>query len=217
MRTEGIFYSDVRASARMSDSFHVVAPGHEGKPGTAHLLLIVSGTSTFSLEGDNVSSYGNFGLRFIGGGLDQSWHDITGNLFNAPPPGSRPGIPEGGIIELDVPIHIFDPEYSEAPGLQFELNATLMAIADSYSGNRIPTAGSTHAKVDYGTGVYWGGISSVTVEGVPLSPGSYSITSDSGVNYAQTFAPVPEPEHYAALAGAGLIGFALWRRAVRRA
>jgi hypothetical protein len=42
------------------------------------------------------------------------------------------------------------------------------------------------------------------------------VNSD-GVDFNNSFAPVPEPAHYAGFAAAGLLAFGLWRRHSRRA
>jgi hypothetical protein len=71
--------------------------------------------------------------------------------------------------------------------------------------------------VNFSHSLYWGGISAVTIDGKPMAPGSFTITSESGLDYTQSFVPtaVPEPGHYAGIAGAALLGFALWRRSLR--
>ncbi len=58
--------------------------------------------------------------------------------------------------------------------------------------------------------VYWNGVSEVIVDGTTVP--DFSLSNDAGVDFGHSFAPVPEPEHYAVLAGLGLLGFAVWRR-----
>jgi hypothetical protein len=48
-------------------------------------------------------------------------------------------------------------------------------------------------------------------------PSGYTANALSYGIVDNIFTPVPEPEHYAALAGAGLLAFGLWRRHSRRA
>ena len=65
-----------------------------------------------------------------------------------------------------------------------------------------PFGGS--ASDDLSHSVYWGGISDVTANGVPVS--SFTVTSDSGTDWSQSFVPVqtavPEPGTRALLFGA---------------
>ncbi len=63
---------------------------------------------------------------------------------------------------------------------------------------------------------YWNGVLELTTwDGVPVS--DFTLLNDTGVDFANSFAPVPEPEHYAAFSGASLLAFALWRRGQKRA
>ncbi len=75
-------------------------------------------------------------------------------------------------------------------------------------------SGAGSFNVDFGGSAYWNGVSSVTMEGVPVS--GFSLSNSDGVDFTSSFALIPEPEHYAALAGTGLLAFALGRRAKNR-
>lgn len=88
-----------------------------------------------------------------------------------------------------------------------------MQLGGASTPPEINAVGSSSFDLDFSA--YWNGVSQVTVEGVPVS--GYSLVNSEGVNFNNTFAPVPEPEHYAAFAAAGLLAFGLWRRSVRRA
>jgi hypothetical protein len=71
------------------------------------------------------------------------------------------------------------------------------------------------ASIGVSANAYWNGVSQVTVGGVPVS--GYSLVNSDGVDFNNSFAPVPEPAHYAGFAAAGLLAFGLWRRHSRRA
>ena len=61
---------------------------------------------------------------------------------------------------------------------------------------------------------YWNGVSTVTtLDGVPVT--DFSLSNDAGVDFGNSFAPIPEPAHYAALVGNGLLAFAFGRRLCR--
>lgn len=110
-------------------------------------------------------------------------------------------LPLGQIVtyELNVPV-----------GIPFELHQAI-----GFSGSALGGSGTGTADFSATAAVYWHGISQVTVDGVPVT--GYSLRNSEGVNFNNSFAPVPEPEHYAACAAAGLVGFGLWRRTARRA
>lgn len=76
----------------------------------------------------------------------------------------------------------------------------------------IEFSGSAQASYEFDSGVpsasfsldhslYWGGISDVSASGISLT--SYSVTSESGLDYSKSLAPVPEPSSFSL----GILGF----------
>ena len=107
-------------------------------------------------------------------------------------------LPVGQIVtyELNVPV-----------GTSFELQQSIGLLG----GTAIGGAGGT-ADFSATAAVYWHGISQVTVDGLPVS--GYTLRNSEGIDFTGSFAPVPEPEHYAAFAGTALLAFGLWRRSL---
>lgn len=72
-------------------------------------------------------------------------------------------------------------------------------------GNYFGTRGT--AEVDGYHSLYWGGISQVLDQNGHAI--TFSISSNSGIDYSRSLAPVPEPETWAMLlAGLSLVGLA---------
>lgn len=112
-------------------------------------------------------------------------------------------LPAGGTITYELNVTTGTP-------FNLQPHLTLIGQAEAVEGQG---AGS----FDMNASAYWNGVSQVTLGGVPVS--GFSLINGDGVDFTGSFAPaaVPEPEHYAALAGTGLLAFALWRRAQKRA
>lgn len=105
-------------------------------------------------------------------------------------------LPVGQIVtyELNVPV-----------GTSFELQQAI-----GFNGGTVIGGAGGTAEFSATAAVYWHGISQVTVEGLPVS--GYTLHNSEGIDFTGSFAPVPEPEHYAAFAGTALVAFGLWRR-----
>jgi hypothetical protein len=110
-------------------------------------------------------------------------------------------LPAGQIVtyELNVPV-----------GTPFELQQAI-----GFNGGTVIDGTGGTAEFAATAAVYWHGISQVTVDGLPVS--GYTLRNSEGIDFTGSFAPVPEPEHYAAFAGTALLAFGLWRRTNRKA
>ncbi|MDF2177869.1 PEP-CTERM sorting domain-containing protein [Aliiglaciecola sp. CAU 1673] len=82
-----------------------------------------------------------------------------------------------------------------------------------------PNSVTARYLVDAGNSSYWGGIQSVTIDGVEIT--DYQLSSESGTDYSRSFVPtannpnpVPEPESLA-LFSLGIIGLFWQRRRLR--
>ncbi len=108
-------------------------------------------------------------------------------------------MPAGHLVtyELNVPV-----------GAPFELSQAI-----GLRGSTVLSGAGGTAEFSATAAVYWHGISQVTVDGLPVS--GYTLRNSEGIDFTGSFAPVPEPEHYAAFAGTALVAFGLWRRAGR--
>jgi hypothetical protein len=83
------------------------------------------------------------------------------------------------------------------------VNLTIQLYAQAESAGGYDTSGSADASAT---------LSLPTSGPIFNLPAGFSADSASLHISGNVYAPVPEPEHYAALAGLGLLGFALWRR-----
>jgi hypothetical protein len=95
-------------------------------------------------------------------------------------------------------------QYGVPTPIELELQGTAGA---SYETETDPGA----AQFDLAHSLYWGGLTDLTAAGVPVDV--FTVTSDSGTNYADSFVPsaAPEPATARLFAGALLIGFGLAR------
>jgi len=126
-----------------------------------------------------------------------------------------------------------------ANSITFDDVSNLLTVSVSYSGglNAAPTAAHVHglSAVGVNSGVIFGlTITGDQTSGTITGSGTLTDPQEAGLFAEQLYVnlhtsahpggeirgqlvlvPVPEPEEYAALAGAGLVGFALWRRRSR--
>lgn len=180
-----------------SDILTVFAPGvADGTPG----LL------TFSVSVDE-----NLKLVPVGQSFDSaSWH-LQASYWGGT-------ISRGGKIDT-----VFNPTYAGDPSGIYTMTVPFFfGTAEGMSVNL--TAGAADmqpfggsANDDLAHSVYWGGISDVTANGVPVS--SFTVTSDSGTDWSKSFVPaqtsVPEPGTRVLLFGA-LGGAWLARRHLKK-
>lgn len=130
------------------------------------------------------------------------WDDISGSGRQDSPAngGQYTGTPFGTLIGIA----------NVRTGVASQLFVQLEAAAQAaYTGQR---PGRASASFDLGHSLYWGGINSVTINGVPVP--DFSVSSASGTDYRNSLAPIPEPGALAMmLAGLGvLIGLQRRRR-----
>jgi hypothetical protein len=136
------------------------------------------------------------------------WRDHTVQDTGLP---SVNNLPSGRLITYERNVRL---------GTEFTTWQTLIVSAQALGAFGGPAPGippgSASFDIDFSGSAYWGGVSQVTIGGVPVS--GYSLVNSVGVNFNDSFAPaVPEPGHCAGFAAAGLLAFGLWRRHSRRA
>jgi hypothetical protein len=96
------------------------------------------------------------------------------------------------VVTLDLPVTLGQP-------WQFGLYARAVAGSASFGPNWISEANN-----DFLSTITWQGINGVTVGGQPIA---FSVSSQSGIDWTRSFAPIPEPATWAMLA-LGLAGIA---------
>jgi hypothetical protein len=159
--------------------------------------------------------WSGFGHHYGGGTLQSTdgiglytWREHTVQDSGLP---SMNSLPSGRLIAYERNVRL-GTEFTTFQAL------TLSAQALGAFGGPAPgiPLGSASFDIDFSGSAYWGGVSQVTIGGVPVS--GYSLVNSDGVNFNDSFAPaVPEPGHCAGFAAAGLLAYGLWRRHSRRA
>lgn len=184
-----------------SDRLTITHPSLDGQVGTLHYTVLIDGrfrTETTGQAGDQHQvSEGIAALTILG---TAQMHAVSYSSYRgaSDTPG-LPVFPEGGVIEVSQDF-IFGQEFTIGLALDLSVNARA----------RYDAASRSVTELLYGNSAYWGGIGSVTSGGTELE--GWSVGSESGVNYVGSFAPVPEPETFAAMGAAGLLLFAWVRR-----
>jgi hypothetical protein len=107
-------------------------------------------------------------------------------------------IPGDSPYQIDIePPSAIPLTFTAFSGILFQINVTLVAeaSADVNSFDNITyNGGGSEATADFGHTLLWGGISSIKdSQGNPIT--NWSVTSDSGFNYAES-ADVPEPSTF---------------------
>jgi hypothetical protein len=191
------------AWAEFSDTLLIAAaePGHSGTAlvrfGT---LLAHQSTQTlgdFSGIGDLAAS--GIRLRLEAIGLDAPWHVMTEELDF-----TTVRRIDADTVETNHAIQPLAPfAFDVTLGQPFRIRAWLVADA--------VVAGNAQATADAGHSFYWGGLVSVTdADGQAIG---YTLSSASGTDWSQSFAPVPEAGTSALLlAGLALVLVAAARR-----
>ncbi|MDR7271051.1 hypothetical protein J2X20_003709 [Pelomonas saccharophila] len=134
---------------------------------------------------------------------------LSGGVLQATNSVSNSTNPAGGAFTVTAPISFGSDGWALG-------SMTMTAITQAESAARPYRETSISPIIDadarasaaFGHTLYWGGISSLTVDGVELN--GYALTSASGADYRFSTAPVPEPSAFALLlAGLGAIA---WRK-----
>ncbi len=195
------------SSASFVDSIAIHGPA--GKTGTLTGTLYFTGGIGASASGSpnaatNAGASYNFSASFFGQNVA-----LSGSVLEATNGVSNSSNPAGGAFMVTAPISFGNDGWAIG-------SITMTAITQSessarpyqpFSGAPIITA-DAHAAAGFGHTLYWGGISSLTVDGVELA--GYDLASASGADYRFSTAAVPEPGSVALLlAGLAVIG---WRQ-----
>jgi hypothetical protein len=92
----------------------------------------------------------------------------------------------------------------------YDLFALTAGVAQTGTFGSVSIAGSVVASTS-DLAIISSGWSANLIDNTPITPGTWSLSFDNATGDL-TIAPIPEPSAYAALAGVGMIGFALYRR-----
>lgn len=183
-------------------------PGLAGRPGTAVAsLLVPSSMAAYTQLGNNYAGAG--GANRAGGNVTLQGGFGNGGFVFTGAVGVASGSPSSIPTSLEMP---FDFNFGVPFHIEVDLSLDVNAGAAVARGTSRP-GGSNYSFVDldFGQSVYFDGIGLITHDGVGLVPGSYSVTSTSGVDYSQSFVPstvIPESSTWiaaAAILGAGAI------------
>lgn len=187
----------------------VAIQGPAGKTGMLTGTLFFSGGIGALASGSpnsatNAGASYNFSASFFGQNVG-----LSGSVLEASNGISNSSNAAGGAFMVTAPISFGSDGWAVG-------SMTMTAITQAESSARpyqptsvAPIIGATaNAAAAFGHTLYWGGITSLTVDGVELS--GYALTSASGADYRFSTAPVPEPGTVALLlAGLATIG---WRQ-----
>ncbi|NRF70311.1 PEP-CTERM sorting domain-containing protein [Aquincola sp. S2] len=182
------------------DEVLITAPGvPTGTFGTLIFSIMVDGSLAAGSEGGTVARW-------------QLDADLGGGAYDISARGRQNGAELGGA-------YIGSPfgEFSGTGTFQFGIASQLLVelTASAQVGYSQTSTGLPSASYDLAHSLYWGGINSVSLNGVALS--DYSVSSGSGTDYRDSMVPVPQPVPEPAslglaLAGLGLLAGRPWRR-----
>lgn len=172
---------------------------------------------TFTAPGVALGTFGTFNCKIsVGGTLsatpstpavfdDAAWtlsakiNEQNGNPLNNSTLTAGATLGPNGLTGN--PFGVFTDSVTFEFGVPFLLLVSLDGGAEGSMGGQSASADLSHS-------LYWAGISGVTINGQPVT--NFSVSSDSGTNWAQSFVPVPEPSSVALLTVLGSLLFA-WR------
>lgn len=194
-------------SAWSSASFvdWVAIQGPAGKTGLLTGTLYFAGGVGASANGSAFSatsagaSY-NFSASVFGQSVG-----LSGNVLQATNGASNSTNPAGGGFTVTASVSFGSDGWAIGTismGAVTQSEASARPYQQTSDSPVIPA--DAHAAAGFGHTLYWGGISSLTVDGTALT--GYALTSASGADYRVTTAPVPEPGTLALLlAGLGFV------------
>lgn len=191
------------ADAHYQDMLTILGPGiPTGTPGTARVHIGTGGlidvTTDFGGPPGWTWARANASVQVWGTVNDAHWNFFEG--FGTSDSPLDTGIP--GSADL-----LFHYQYGVpfAVVLGMNIGGSVSAWADRWGYASIH--GDTLAAINFsfGEGMYWGGLTDVTANGVPLEPGSYSARSLGNIDFTGSFAPAEIPEPASWMAGLTLL------------
>lgn len=197
------------SSASFADWLAIQGPA--GKTGVLTGTLYFSGGVGASVSG-SANSATNAGASYsFSASLFGQNVALSGSVLEATNGTSNSSNPAGGAFTVTANISFGADGWAVG-------TITMGAITQSDAAARPYQATSVapvidanaHAAAGFGHTLYWGGIDSLTVDGIALS--GYALTSASGIDYRLSTAPVPEPGTAVLLLG----GMGLLARRLRR-
>jgi hypothetical protein len=190
--------------ATFEDRLTVTSPGYAGYRALAYVPVQFSWSQSASFDG-HTTSFAAAGFSFrINDWYSERSEGVTSGRFESSDvtyaSDNFATVPFSHSVFVPVDLVIGQPIL-----VYFALNAVANTSADP-----LCDCGSGRALTDASHSAYWGGIQSVVVDGQAIP---FSVTSDSGTDWSQSFipSPVPEPSSLLLLL-AGIFGLALRSR-----
>lgn len=198
------------SSASFVDSIAIQGPA--GKTGVLTGTLVFNGGLGATASGSpnsstNAGASYNFSASFFGQNVG-----LSGSVLKATNGTSNSTNPAGGAFTVTANIS-FGADGWAVGTITMGATTQSEASARPYQATSVSPviAAEAHAAAAFGHTLYWGGIDSLTVDGIALS--GYALTSASGIDYRFSTAPVPEPgTAVLLLGGMGLLARRLSQR-----
>jgi PEP-CTERM motif len=193
------FSGNASATGGFYDRITISAPGiATGTAGVLSYSVLVNGTLSIS----NTHSQAGWLLRTNFG--NDTTFDIERSAVLC-------GVNTFGCVNNPSPGGLYGASVDFQFGVPMNLSVRLVGNAGTTA--NFPSEPASLASFNLGNSAYWGGIGGVWLNGAPVA--GWAAAAPSGVNWAPSFAPVPEPATTLLLV-AGLVALSCIKRAGSR-
>ncbi|MDH3280150.1 MAG: VPLPA-CTERM sorting domain-containing protein [Gammaproteobacteria bacterium] len=196
------YSGSTNASAYLADYFAISGPANS----TGHLYgsFVVDGNLSVGVGGSALSSTAAMSSYSIQASLAGVNTERSGSWTLATNGYDQQSNISGSVLPIDASISFGSDGWAViALSIYGQANSNGNAVAYQQCSTCVLVPGSFSTAATFGNTIYWGGISSVTVNGSPLT--NFEFISASGADYRYATAPIPIPAA-AWLFGSGLLG-----------